>query len=700
MIVLTKMTVFKRILIGLTAIGSVTLITLFLIAWEVRDTVRTNALSRLNKTLLHKLDAIDRYANQSYISLNNFKQLVFFASHHHPIFEKQFWDRSPQSLRSNLAAFANKNGFYDLFIIALDGDIVYTVKHESDLHTNLLSGKFSHTELTRVFNSALKNRPAKISNYDFYAPSNDFAAFIAVPIVDNEKIIGVVAVQIDNKNIQNVINDYSELGKTGEIIATFSYHGRILTATPMRNNNIHAFDQIDSLPIVSVKGKGGQCYMLDRSGTNTGVAWGYQDDFGLNVAVKIDEGELLQTWYRQFVLILLLFLAGSAVVISMMIVLFRSFSKPIEILTQYASDVSQGNYDIHIEDNQYDLEWQQLIRAFQKMSMDINQKMTQLNQQNLTLAEQKKEIEVLNENLEERIRIKSINLQKYIDTVDQYVITSRTDKYGNIIYASEAFCDISGYSKEELIGKNHRIIRHPDMPRELFEDIWKTITSGKIWHGEIKNSNANGGYYWVDTTISPDIEDGEIIGYTAVRHDISDKKLIEELAITDSMTGLYNRRYYVKKIQEEMNRVKRHDTSIALMMIDVDNFKLYNDTYGHQAGDKVLTDVAGILKEYTSRSGEYAFRLGGEEFAILVSGMREEEYIDLGNRIRVEIEKMEIPHINNDISPFVTISMGIALYDSVSEMTCEELYKEADIQLYKAKNNGRNRVMVQYESLI
>ncbi|HEX5710444.1 MAG TPA: diguanylate cyclase [Sulfuricurvum sp.] len=698
MILFSKMTVFKRILFGLFAIVFVTFITLFFIASEVRDTIRDHALTRIHKILLHKLNTIDMYANQNYISLNNLKMLIYFASRHHPIFEKKFWDNPPETLEKNMSIFANNNGFYDLFVITLDGDILYTVKHERDLHTNLLKGQYRNTELARVFNGAHKNEKAKISNFDYYAPSDDFAAFIAEPMVENGKIIGVMAIQIDNKNIQNVINDYSELGKTGEIIATFNHKGKILTAAPIRHSTIQAFDETDSLPIAALKGKWGECYMLDRFGRNVGVAWGYQDDFRMNIAVKIDESELLKTWYRQFVMILLLFLAGSAVVISMMIALFRSFSKPIEILTQYAAELSEGRYDIPIEDKQYDLEWQLLIRAFQKMTLDIHQTLTQLNQQNFTLLEQKKEIEALNENLEERIRLKSIKLQKYIDTVDHYVIISQTDKYGNIIYASEAFCQISGYSKEELIGKTHRIIRHPDMPKELFVDIWHTITSGETWHGEIKNSNASGGYYWVDTTISPDIEEGEIIGYTAVRHDISDKKIIEELAITDSMTGLYNRRYYVKKIQEEMNRVKRHDSSLALMMIDVDYFKLYNDTYGHQEGDKILTLVAGILKAYTSRSGEYAFRLGGEEFGILVSGMSEEEYIDLGNRIRIEIQNMSIPHAKNDVSPFVTISMGIALYDAASEISCEELYKEADTQLYKAKANGRNQVMIHSES--
>jgi diguanylate cyclase (GGDEF)-like protein len=169
---------------------------------------------------------------------------------------------------------------------------------------------------------------------------------------------------------------------------------------------------------------------------------------------------------------------------------------------------------------------------------------------------------------------------------------------------------------------------------------------------------------------------------------------LQELIITDSMTGLYNRRHYISIIQEEMNRAKRHNSTMALMMLDVDYFKHYNDTYGHQAGDSVLMRIATILKEYTSRSGEYAFRFGGEEFALLISGMSDEEYLYLGHRILNEVETLAILHKKNDASPYVTISIGIFVYYSKSVMTHEELYKEADDRLYTAKDRGRNQVVL------
>jgi diguanylate cyclase (GGDEF)-like protein/PAS domain S-box-containing protein len=695
---LGKITLLKRTLFWLLSIAIVTFITLIFIGLEVRDTIRQNGLIRTHNILLHKIRDLHIYTNERHAALSNLKQLFYFSSRHHPIFEKSFWKTSPVTLQKSLKEFAVNNQFYDVFVITVQGDIVYTVKHESDFNTNLFHGPYRDTELAHVFKKALNLQNTYMSDFYYYEPSRDFASFMAEPIMENGKIIGVLGVQIDNKTIQAAINDYSELGATGEVIAVVSRHGKMMSANTTRFGDITANSYVDSKNMIpinqAVMGKMGQMYTLDRLGRRVAAAWGYQDDLRMGIAVKIDESELLKEWNKQIITLFLLFISGIAVVVWMVTIALRSFAKPIQELTHYALSISQGNYKIKLDSGDYDVEWKLLTNAFHKMSVDIDQKITQLNEQNILLHNQKKEIEELNQNLESRIQEKSQKLQEYINIIDHYVITSQTDRNGIITYVSDAFCKISGYEREELIGKNHSIIRHEDMPDSLFKDLWETITSGKMWHGEIKNLKADGGYYWVDTTISPNFSEGEIIGYTAVRYDITDKKIIEELSITDPMTGLYNRRFYVKTINEEMNRIKRHDSSLALMMIDVDNFKQYNDSYGHQSGDDVLTRVSDVLKSYTSRSGEYAFRLGGEEFGILLGGMSKDEYVALANRIRTAVEALSITHEKNNPSPYVTISIGIALYHTGSEFKCEDLYREADIQLYRAKERGRNQVVI------
>jgi len=114
--------------------------------------------------------------------------------------------------------------------------------------------------------------------------------------------------------------------------------------------------------------------------------------------------------------------------------------------------------------------------------------------------------------------------------VDKNVITSETDDKGIITYVSQAFCEISGYTKEELLGKPHNIVRHPDMPKEIFKELWKTIQGDETWVGEVKNLRKDGTFYWVHTIISPKCtKGGASCGYTAIRYDISDKKVVEDL---------------------------------------------------------------------------------------------------------------------------------------------------------------------------
>ena len=300
-------------------------------------------------------------------------------------------------------------------------------------------------------------------------------------------------------------------------------------------------------------------------------------------------------------------------------------------------------------------------------------------------------------------QINKINSQmkKYIKIVDENVLTSSTDIKGTIVYVSKAFCEISGYTKEELIGQNHRIIRHKDTPDVLFKELWRTIKNGKVWQGEIKNKKKNGDFYWVKATISPVLDDNKnIIGYTAIREDITDKKRVEEISITDELTGLYNRRFFNEIFEREVNRAKRDDYPFALIIFDVDFFKLYNDNYGHQAGDLVLKSIGKKLKELCKRSSDFPFRIGGEEFAVIFTPHFKENAVEFANLINKEIENLKIEHKHNKASSYITASVG--LYTQVGEKidSTKEIYYFTDLALYEAKKNGRNCYIVFNKNLL
>lgn len=287
------------------------------------------------------------------------------------------------------------------------------------------------------------------------------------------------------------------------------------------------------------------------------------------------------------------------------------------------------------------------------------------------------------------------DLNNYSETIDKHIITSTTDVNGKITQVSRAFCEVSGYSEEELLGQSHNIIHHPDMPKNLYKDLWSTIKSGKSWQGEIKNLKKCGGYYWVKLNIDAiKNSKGDITGFVAIREDITDKKRIEKLTVTDELTGAYNRRYYNQYLTPEIKRARRDKQFLVFLMADLDHFKKYNDTYGHQAGDEVLKTTVATMQNIFQRAGDYVFRLGGEEFAVIYRAKTPAQAIDVAEKLRQAIFNLNTKHTGNIPYNRVTVSMGLMLLDPNEYYAEDEIYKYADQSLYKAKNNGRNCIKV------
>ncbi|MCD6433526.1 MAG: GGDEF domain-containing protein, partial [Sulfurimonas sp.] len=275
----------------------------------------------------------------------------------------------------------------------------------------------------------------------------------------------------------------------------------------------------------------------------------------------------------------------------------------------------------------------------------------------------------------------------------KYIIYSKTDLKGVVTEVSDAFCEISQYTRDELLGKSHNIIRHPDMPKSSFKDMWETIENGKVWNGEVKNRKKDGSYYWVEVDISPEFdENGNMFSYIAIRHDITDKKKIEEIAITDGLTTLYNRRHFDNIFPQQIALCKREKSLLAFVLIDIDYFKQYNDTYGHQDGDTALKLVAQSLHNTIKRPNDYIFRLGGEEFGLIYHTKDADEALLMANKARENIENLKIGHTGNSASKFVTISSGLYIIRENDTSTIDEIYKKTDEALYISKQNGRNQV--------
>lgn len=169
---------------------------------------------------------------------------------------------------------------------------------------------------------------------------------------------------------------------------------------------------------------------------------------------------------------------------------------------------------------------------------------------------------------------------------------------------------------------------------------------------------------------------------------------LEILSRTDSLTSLFNRRYFDEIISQEWNRGSRSNQVLSCIILDIDYFKDYNDFYGHQAGDKCLKDVAMVLKDTFRRAGDFVARYGGEEFIIIMSDTNSDEAMAAITLFQKELEKLSTPHATSAVNDYVTVSAGlISLIPSNAEST-EDFVRMADCALYVAKDSGRNQCIV------
>ncbi|GEM_PF-409427 len=252
-------------------------------------------------------------------------------------------------------------------------------------------------------------------------------------------------------------------------------------------------------------------------------------------------------------------------------------------------------------------------------------------------------------------------LDNYKMAIDESSIVSKTNKKGIITYVNKKFCELSGYTEKELLGKPHNIVRHPDTPKEVFQEMWATIKQKKIWKGIVKNRTKDGEDYIVDATILPLLnEEQEIIGYVGVRHDITElersREEIQKQKI-DLLTKLPNR----NQLQEDLVVMK----SPVLFYFNIDNFADLNDFYGTTTGDNVLVFIASLFHKISTQSDLRSYKLQGDEFAVLFDAAAhpQQNYTAVCGQIINHLETSTID-CDNSQCVSITISGGIALHEA------------------------------------
>jgi diguanylate cyclase (GGDEF)-like protein/PAS domain S-box-containing protein len=282
-------------------------------------------------------------------------------------------------------------------------------------------------------------------------------------------------------------------------------------------------------------------------------------------------------------------------------------------------------------------------------------------------------------------------LSSYLKAIDQHALVSVADAAGRFIQVNDTFCRICGYRRDELLGRDQRIVNSGVHPDDFFAGMWASVIQGEIWRGEICNRARDGQLYWVDATIVPLKDaDGQAVRYISVMLDITQHKesqqRITHLATHDALTGLPNRTLLQDRIQQAIAHDRRQRARTALLFIDLDQFKTINDSLGHDMGDQLLKEAAARLVSCV-RTEDTVARQGGDEFIVLLPSIDLAQ--DAGVVAAKLLDTLNQPFEINDKQMHIGASIGIAVFpDDGADV--DSLMKNSDIAMYHAKESGRN----------
>lgn len=529
-------------------------------------------------------------------------------------------------------------GIYDLFLINAQGDVVYSLKKKGDFAINLLQNP--KNPLSIIYKKSANLTSSRVIYEDFQPDvftKNRLNAFLAIPLFQKSRYIGTLAIEVPVSEIVDFKEgvEANTLGESGEAYIVGLDKVMLCSIHLNQNSNQLDFIKVDTQSVKEgLKGRSG--YKLIKNYNEKEV---YSIYYPIKVfhkkwvfILEISQYELIERIKTSMFLLFIMSLTILAfLILSIIFIVKQYFIRPLK--NEHA----------------------RLSESLKK-------------QRSEALAAE-------------------ILLDEYKRAVDASTIVSKSDRRGFITYVNDEFCKISGYTREELIGKPHNIVRHPDTPKTIFKDLWKTIQSKNIWEGIIQNLKKDGGSYYVKSTIIPMLDkNGEIKEFMSIRSDITElinqeKKIHKQT--TDRLTHLPNRVKLFDDIESTQAPMK-----LAIIMINdinnIDNF------YGKAYSDDLVKEVARKLQTLALMQQTKLYHIASGEFALLsCSDLSYSDFMHLCETIHQYFSFNNLT-IFDDSFP-IQLSIGTTSGE-------ENLYINAERAIYIAQKMGKS--IISYDNTL
>lgn len=652
-------------------------------------------------------------------------------------------------LHEEIAHLGERGNYYDVLLINAEGDVVFSLREGDELGTNLINGPYQDSNLATGLRHAVNFLQVDLTRFAHYPPSGNLAvAFAIAPVLEDGRVLGALALQIKLSTLMPVVADRTGLGHTGETVLAIREGDFVRYTAPLAKVPGEPFSVTRSMselapPMkLALAGEYGRGLTLDYVGEAIAASWRYLPALGWGMVVKIDRAEALAALHarqRTTILAFSIFLLVSALaalllgrrfirsesIIAAQEALYRGmFNSMNDGVVLYRPDETGTRFTIldinpagekitcvrrqnilgkHAGEVFPGLEASGILPAFRRVTRTgvvESVKLTRYQDSRLELWVENDVLrlpggEILSvfKDVTERHRAEEA-LQLYANIFEHSgEAIMVTDHANRIIEVNPAFTRQTGYALEEIRGKNPRLLSSGRTPEETYQLMWTALQETGYWQGELWDRNRDGEVYPKWASISAIRDENDVLThYIASFTDISERKAaearIEHLAHHDSLTGLFNRYNLEIRLSQAVLSARREHECLAVMFIDLDRFKVINDTLGHQVGDLLLVEVAQRLRACI-RESDIAARQGGDEFVVVLSAMSGPE--DASNVASKILQTLSLPYqIGADVL-HSTPSIGISVFPEDGE-DAGTLMKNADTAMYHAKAQGRNNL--------